>query len=164
MKTKLNILGATGRQPDFWRVRNAKATLNGLRGEDGKPVVLHAAVAHILRSLQDIEAALFDGGQHPTRCTSCGLMIWDSQSIQVFGARFCMECGTALIEGESEDEGLREGLAADLARQAENGKYPSGLYHAHEKDHPFNPYWQRIVQTAPEVGKAWLDLRHRLTA
>lgn len=156
------ICGGHPAQPNFWKIRHVRALLNGLLNEDDEHVAPQTAIVHIMKSLDDIEAALWSAN-HNVRCNQCGVMMHDESSLQVLGGRFCMECGTRLVEFESADEGLRQGLADDLARQAEFGKYPSGLYHAYEKDNPNQCYWQRICVAAPEVGEAWLNLRKRLS-
>ena len=108
----------------------------------------------------DIEASVCR--KHP-RCNNCGIMVNLEQSIFLFGTTFCMECGTAAIESESEDDGLRAGLAADLARQEifTNHSFFYGLNDAHKPESHNHKFWARICLAAPEVGEEWLKLRGR---
>lgn len=153
------VIGANEPQSKFWEVRGVAAVLNGLRGQNGN-VAIQTAIVHIMRSLQDIEAVL-ESSCHAYRCNHCGVMVWNDHAIAIFGTRFCMECGTAEIELQVEDDNIKAGLAKDLACQAENSRFPLGLYHAYEEDHPFRCYWNRIALALPEFGVAWQNLRER---
>lgn len=157
------MCGCHDKQSKFWEVRNCKSAIGGLRYENGDHMAYGTAIVHIMRCLDDLEAALQQSCTGIGRCTQCGIMSPQGGTIFLLGARFCMECGTSKIESESEDKEMAEGIAYEIARQ-ELGRHnggQDGLSGSHKADDPLHSYWQRICVAAPEVGKAWLEMRAR---
>lgn len=160
MKPNSPACGCHVPQPNFWNVRNCRAVLNGLKGEDGILIAFQTAIVHIMQCLDDLEALEHGSG----RCTNCGMMIHNEQSVMVFGTRYCMECGTSAVESQAEDEGLSEGLAGDIARQALPSRFNYGLCMAHALDDPHHSYWERMCAACPEIEAKWTELyRHRIS-